>query len=186
MKPIARFYHILESVQYGLLYMFSAFVGGTALDFSFPAFDPKTNQDTMTWEVLKQCVGLVIVVYLTRLFVKQVPILFPVTRGSAYVPYTTPEFNGEMMMGFVFLACQINLLQKVDFLATELYRRMLNEERYVKDKEEKLLNGMTKEKDMLRKGITAEEVALQRGLQKGERALITEEQSLRKFMSRRQ
>lgn len=129
MRPMIRFYHVLESVQYAVLYMLTAFFAGVGLDFSFPHYDPTKPVPVIRREVIFQCIALVLVVYLTRLFVKSVPLLFPVHAAAKFVPYQTAEFNGEMMMGLVFLGVQLNLVQKLDFLAEKLYQWIFSEER---------------------------------------------------------
>jgi hypothetical protein len=129
MKFETRIYHILESVQYGVLYLLAAFAGGVSLDFSFPHFDNKKPVDVIFRETFLQCILLILMAYFVRFCVKKVPILFPIHAVSKYVPYTTPEFNGEMMMGFVFLGSQLNLIQKIDFLAEKLYTYMFSIER---------------------------------------------------------
>jgi hypothetical protein len=133
MRANIRFYHILESIQYGILYMIASFLGGVSLDFSFPHF----TEDIETWELFRQtafqCILLILVVYFTRYIIKKVPLLFPVKVGSSYIPYTTPEFNGEMMMGLIFLGSQLNLIQKIDLLAKRLYNYLYTEERGAKD-----------------------------------------------------
>jgi hypothetical protein len=129
MKPSMRFYHILESVQYAVLYMLTAFFAGVGLDFAFPHYDPKKPVADIRREVILQCIALVLVVYMTRLLVKNIPILFPIHSAVKYIPYQTAEFNGEMMMGLVFLGVQLNLVQKMDFLAGKLYEWIFDEER---------------------------------------------------------
>jgi hypothetical protein len=131
MNTHGRFFSFLESAQYGILYMIAAFFGGVGLDFSFPHYDPEKPTDIIFKEVLFQCILLIFIVIIIRYFIKQVPILFPVPFG--YKPYRVPEFNGEMMMGFVFLGCQINLIQKIDLLATKLYNQIFEEDRKIKD-----------------------------------------------------
>ena len=133
MRLNIRIYHILESIQYGLLYMIAAFLGGVSLDFTFPHF----TEEIETWELFRQtafqCLLLILVVYFTRYVIKKVPLLFPVKAGSSYVPYRTPEFNGEMMMGLIFLGSQLNLIQKIDLLAKRMYTYLYSTERGVND-----------------------------------------------------
>jgi hypothetical protein len=138
MKGNMRLYHILESVQYGILYMVAAFIGGVGLDFSFAPYTEDISTREIFKEIFYQCVLLIVVVYCTRGLVKQVPLLFPTSRG--FIPYTTPEFNGEMMMGLIFLGSQLNLIQKIDLLAKRLYTYYYKEERVVKDKQNNLKN----------------------------------------------
>jgi len=142
MKPHARFYHILESVQYGILYLLAAFAGGVSLDFTFPHFDDAKPTGVIFYEASFQCILLVLVVYLVRFIVKGVPVLFPVAKGSGYIPYRTAEFNGEMMMGFVFLGSQLNLIRKIDELSSRLYVWLFTEERKGKDGVEKVKDGV--------------------------------------------
>ncbi len=142
MKSHARFYHILESVQYGILYLIAAFAGGVSLDFSFPHFDESKPTGVIFYEASFQCVLLVLVVYLVRLCVKRVPILFPIAKESGYIPYRTAEFNGEMMMGFVFLGSQLNLIRKIDELSSRLYTWLFTEERKGKDSIQKVKDGV--------------------------------------------
>jgi hypothetical protein len=126
-----RMYGVLESIQYSILYLFAAFVGGVGLDFLFPHYDSEKPTEVVLRETLLQCILLVLIVILIRYFIKQIPLVFPVPPG--YKPYKVPEFNGEMMMGFVFLGCQINLIQKIDLLATKLYNQIFEEDRLIKD-----------------------------------------------------
>jgi hypothetical protein len=109
--------------------MLTAFFAGVGLDFAFPHYDPKKPVADIRREVILQCIALVLVVYMTRLLVKNIPILFPIHSAVRYIPYKTAEFNGEMMMGLVFLGVQLNLVQKMDFLAGKLYEWIFNEER---------------------------------------------------------
>lgn len=132
MRPRARVYHILESVQYALLYLIAALIGGISLDFAFPHYEEQKPTGILLKEIAQQFVALVLVVYFVRALVKSVPILFPVANGSSYVPYTTAEFNGEMAMGFVFLGSQLNLIQKIDDIAGRMYLWFFQEERKVK------------------------------------------------------
>jgi hypothetical protein len=137
MKGNAGFYHILESIQYGLLYLVAAFMAGVGLDFAFPVYNEKKPTNEVFKEVIFQCLALVIAVILVRFCVRSVPILFPV-HGSAYKPYQTSEFNGEMMISFVFIACQLNLINKVNLLASRLYKVFFKDERRIIRDEEKL------------------------------------------------
>jgi hypothetical protein len=129
MKGFTRFFHVLESVQYGLLYMFSAFFGGVALDYIFPRYDENEETKTVLWQTVLQCLCLVIMVYFIRYMIKMVPLFFPIPSFSKFIPYTTPEYSGEMMMGFVFLGSQLNLINKLDLLSKRFYQFIYNEKR---------------------------------------------------------
>ncbi len=146
MRGTARLYHLLESVQYAVLYMLAAFAGGVGLDFLFPVYNKGKETWTIFREVTGQCLLLVLLVYFIRIQVKSVPILFPIAAAPTnYVPYRTAEFNGEMMMGFVFLSSQLNLLNKIDLLSKRLYSWMFKEERVVDEdikQEERKVDGI--------------------------------------------
>jgi hypothetical protein len=127
--PSYRAYSILEALQYGALYCLAAFAGGVGLDFAFPRYKKDTPTHELLREVVLQSLALIVTVFFIRLVIQRVPILFPVPRG--YVPYETAEFNGEMMMGLVFLSSQVNLLAKIDELSKRLYKYFYAEEKVV-------------------------------------------------------
>ena len=151
-------YRMLESVQYGVLYLFFAFLGGVGLDYIFPSFTEKIT----TWELFREIMGqsllLILTVFGIRYIVKGVPVVFPYPSGGRnYVPYQTAEFNGEMMMGFVFLGSQLNLIRKIDLLADRLYRLYFKEEKIAKYKAGRdvtiLENGVKKEVKIIEKDL---------------------------------
>jgi hypothetical protein len=127
--PAYHVYSILEALQYGALYCLAAFAGGVGLDFAFPRYKKETPTHELLRETVLQSLALIVTVFFIRMAIQQVPILFPVPRG--YTPYATAEFNGEMMMGLVFLSSQVNLLAKIDELSKRLYRYYYNEEKVV-------------------------------------------------------
>jgi hypothetical protein len=135
MKSFARVYHILESIQYGILYIVSAFIGGVGLDFLFPPYSKLKKTKEVLHEIVLQCISLIVVVYIIRYFIKQVPILFPVYPGSGYKPYTTHEFDGEMMMSLIFLSSQLNLIWKINLVSTRIYEQFYKEERLIEKKD---------------------------------------------------
>jgi hypothetical protein len=125
-------YSALESIQYGFLYLVAAFLGGTALDFTFPRFKKDEPTDKLLREVVAQCLLLVVVVVLIRVIVQQIPFVFHHgARAAGYTPYGTSEFGGEMMMGLIFLSSQLNLIAKIDDLARRMYEWLFNRKRFV-------------------------------------------------------
>jgi hypothetical protein len=138
MKRNGHLYQVLESIQYGIFYMVLAFLGGVGLDFVFPPFSDKTDTDILFLEVTGQCLSLIIVVYVIRYWIQSIPLLFPVRSGSGYIPYSSAEFNGEMMMGMVFISSQLNLLYKIDLISKRLYAFFFEEERAIESLEKKL------------------------------------------------
>lgn len=121
MKLSDRIYDILESIQYGSLYMIAAFIGGVGLDILFPVFDNKKPINTVILETIAQCLSLIVLVYILRVIIGNIPFIFPIHHNSGFTPYMTYEYEGEMMMGFVFLGVQLNLIRKIDKIAKALY-----------------------------------------------------------------
>jgi hypothetical protein len=138
MKRNGHFYHILESIQYGLFYMILAFLGGVGLDFLFPPYTEKIETSRLFLEVTGQCLSLIVVVYVIRYWIQSIPLLFPVSSGTGYKPYSSAEFNGEMMMGMVFISSQLNLIYKIDLISKRLYAFFFEEERAIESLEKKL------------------------------------------------
>lgn len=126
-----RFYHALEAIQYGFLYIFAAFLGGVGLDYIFPAYKKDEPTEKLVREIILQCLLLIVLVYCIRIIVKQVPILFPYTGRDGYVPYKSAEYSGEMMMGLIFLSSQLNLIAKIDDVSKRIYKALMKEERKV-------------------------------------------------------
>ncbi len=129
MRLFTRIFHILESIQYGAMYMIAAFFGGVTLDYVFPHYDENKPTGIILAETIGQCLCLIITVYMLRWGIKKVPLLFPVPSNANFIPYTTPEFSGEMMMGAVFIGSQLNLINKLDLLSKRFYYWMYNEQR---------------------------------------------------------
>jgi len=148
-------YELLESLQYGMLYIFFAFAGGVGLDYLIPVYDEKKPINEVSREVIAQALLLIATVYFVRYIVKSVPIDCPYPRGNSYIPYKTAEFNGEMMMGFVFLSSQLNMLNKIDLLSKQIYKLFFKEERKLQDKAERevtlLENGVAKKVKIVEK-----------------------------------
>jgi hypothetical protein len=152
-------YRMLESIQYGVLYLFFAFLGGVGLDYIFPPFTEKIKTGELFREIMGQSLLLILTVFGIRYIVKGVPIVFPYPSGARnYTPYQTAEFNGEMMMGFIFLGSQLNLIRKIDLLADRLYRLFFKEEKIVKYEMGRdatiLENGVRKEIKIIEKDMT--------------------------------
>jgi hypothetical protein len=133
MKLSDRMYDILESLQYGSLYMIAAFIGGVGLDFAFPVFDDNKEINMVILETVAQCLSLIILVYIVRTGVRSIPFLFPILKNSGFTPYMTNEYEGEMMMGLIFLGVQFNLIQKIDKIARALYELFYEEERIIQN-----------------------------------------------------
>ena len=79
-------------------------------------------------EIIFQIIALIIGAFYIRKIVKIMPFLFVINydidgdgRIPKYRPYQSTEFEGELMMGLVFIASQKNLLNKIDLISDRLY-----------------------------------------------------------------
>jgi hypothetical protein len=126
-----RIIELLESVQYGLGYLFVGFFMGVGTDMVFPVFDPKKDTFTVFLEVILQCITLVIVVFYCRKIVKLMPFLF--AFNSKYRVHESDEYQGEIMIAVVLIGVQINLIKKLDLLSKNLYKWLWKEERALMD-----------------------------------------------------
>ncbi len=130
-----RVMELLESIQYGVLYLVAGFATGVALDYSFPPYVEQVKTSTLFAEVALQCLLLVILTYYLRKVVKIVPFLFIIDfagKGrSTYKPYQAEEYGGEIMIALVFLGAQFNLIKKLDLLSRRFYTWLYDEEKAV-------------------------------------------------------
>jgi hypothetical protein len=114
---------------------------GVGLDFLFPKFDEDIPLGQLFMEVTLQCLALIVFVFYGRKLVKIMPFLFFFNRslfGGKGVPkyraYESTEYEGEVIIGFVLVATQTNLLKKLDKLSRSLYELMFGEARDAKKK----------------------------------------------------
>jgi hypothetical protein len=135
LRDEVRIMELLESIQYGVLYLITGFATGVTLDYAFPPFNEQIRTGTLFAEVALQCLLLVILTYYLRKIVKIVPFLFVIDftgKGrSTYKPYQAEEYGGEIMIALVFLGAQFNLIKKLDLLSRRFYAWLYNEEKTV-------------------------------------------------------
>ena len=122
-----RAMEILESIQYGLGYLFVGFFLGVATDMLFPVFDSKKDEWEVFAEVILQCITLIVVVFYCRKIVKLMPFVF--AFNSKYRVHESDEYHGEIMIAVILIGVQINLIKKLDLLSKKLYKWMWKEER---------------------------------------------------------
>lgn len=135
-----RIMELLESFQYGIGYIVICFFLGVGLDFIFPKFDEKTDSMSLFAEVSLQCLALIVFVFYGRKLIKVMPFFFnlyhPLFGGKTvpkYRAYESTEYEGEVVIGFVLVATQTNLLKKIDKLSRNLYEWLYGAERDTKD-----------------------------------------------------
>lgn len=130
-----RVMELLESIQYGLLYLIVGFASGVALDYSMPAYNEQVKTSTLFLEVAVQCLILTIMTFYLRKLIKIVPFLFvigfPGSGKSTYKPYQSEEYGGEVMIALVLLGAQFNLIKKLDLLSRRFYKWLYDEEKTV-------------------------------------------------------
>lgn len=131
-----RVMELLENVQYGLGYIATAFIAGISLDYLFPIYNKEKETRDLFIEIVAQCILLIIAAFYVRKIVKIMPFLFVINwdidgdgRIPKYKPYESTEFQGELMMGVIFLSSQINLMKKVELLSERVYKYIFNVER---------------------------------------------------------
>jgi hypothetical protein len=130
-----RVMELLESIQYGVLYLIVGFATGVALDYSFPNYNEQTRTSVLFTEVALQCLLLIILTFYLRKLVKIVPFLFVIdftgSGKTSYKPYEAAEYGGEVIIAIVFLGAQFNLIKKLDLLSRRFYSWLYAEEKTV-------------------------------------------------------
>lgn len=121
-----RLVNIFGSIQYGLLYAFTFFFAGIGIEALFPLYNPNVPVKTIIWEVLIQCIVIILVTFYARKFIEAIPgimTFFPnlfdfdklVSKG--FIPYGIDEFKGEVMMSVILIGVEVNLFKKVEYLS---------------------------------------------------------------------
>ena len=109
-----RGHHILEILEYSLLYAVVAGLAALGIEKIFPSPDEQKSSQRIVVEVLLQCMLSAVAVYYIRKVVKIVPYIFE--TSADYNPHDVMEYNGEIMIAIVFIGFQKNLLTKLDIL----------------------------------------------------------------------
>lgn len=177
-----RIMELLESFQYGIGYILICFFLGVGLDFLFPKFHEDTPLGKLFGEVVLQCLALIVFVFYGRKLVKVMPFMFFFNQslfGSKGVPkyraYESTEYEGEVVIGFVLVATQTNLLKKIDKLSRALYEWMYGEER---DTARKIHEEAVKDGQVIKQKIDQEEKVLEKDFSTVVQDVKTIEQSL--------
>ena len=130
-----RVMELLESVQYGVLYLVFGFGLGVFLDYSFPNYNERIKTWPLFVEVSLQCLLLIVLTFYLRKIIKVVPFLFVIDftgkGGSSYKPYESSEYGGEVMIAIVLLGAQFNLIKKLDLLSRRFYSWLYDEEKAI-------------------------------------------------------
>jgi hypothetical protein len=134
----ARIMELLESIQYGLGYLFIGFIAGALVDSIFPKYDEEKDTFTVFIETVLHSMLLIIVVFYVRKIVMVMPFLFVInmdTDGNGkiakYYPYQATEYSGELMIALILVGSQLNLIKKVDLLSRRWYNAIYKEEKKI-------------------------------------------------------
>lgn len=120
-----RLYEVLGIIQYSAIYGVTCFYIGLTIENLFPDADEKASTWKITWEVLSQCILLALTFFFVRKLVKSIPALptfFTNRKEFGYAPYRVTEYDGEFMLGVVFVGVQLNLLSKISILAQRVLK----------------------------------------------------------------
>jgi hypothetical protein len=130
-----RVNELLESIQYGVLYLVFGFGLGVTLDYSFPHYNEQVKTSTLFLEVAIQSLLLIILTFYLRKLIKIIPFLFMIDFTgmgvSKYKPYESQEYGGEVMIAIVLLGAQFNLIKKLDLLSRRFYEWLYDEKKAV-------------------------------------------------------
>jgi hypothetical protein len=131
-----RVMKLLEIFQYSTLYFISGFFLGSFLETLFPKFDEEKEVNTVIFEVLGQLLTFALMIFYVRKLVKLVPFMFMLNwdingdgKIGKFRPYMTTEYEGELTIGIVVIASQVNLLKKIELLSREYERRIMGAEK---------------------------------------------------------
>ena len=124
-----RIMKLLEIVQYSTIYFLLGFGLGASLETLFPQFDEEKEPWAVALEALGQLIVFALLIFYVRKIVKLFPFLFVLDvdvngdgKVGKYRPYGTSEYEGELTIGIVVIASQVNLLKKIDLLSREFAR----------------------------------------------------------------
>jgi hypothetical protein len=129
-----RLINVGGSIQYGILYSIVYFIVGIVLHVIFPPFEKGIPLFNLFLWILLQCLVLIIVTFYTQKFIESIPGIFSffpdyfnfnelITKG--FIPYGVGEYQGSMAANIVLIGTQVNLLNKVEYLTTEVAKRYL-------------------------------------------------------------
>ena len=110
--------HLLELVYYSLLYAGVGMIAGSALDQLFPPLNSKIETQHLIWEIVGQTIVIVVCVFYIRKLVQLVP--FFLNLSSNYELGSATEYQGEFVLGLIFISIQTSFLSKVAMLRDRL------------------------------------------------------------------
>ena len=110
-----RLYEILAMIQYTIMYIILSMIFAHLIDVIF--FDPYIDisdkkLSTLFVDVVLQIILCVIAVFYIRKIVR----IFPFLLNSKY---KIPNYNDEIVISFIFIASQQNLLKKINYIISQ-------------------------------------------------------------------
>ena len=113
-----RMIKLLEIIQYAFLYIIVTMGFGIAFENLFPVPDNDKSIIYILLEIFAQCILSAIAVFYIRKIVKLFP--FILSRISGYQSHKIDEYNGEIIIGLIFVGIQTNLIEKFDILRKKI------------------------------------------------------------------
>ena len=114
-----RRYRLLEVVQYTILYVLITMFLAPRIDTLFPEYNEQKNYNKILFEAVLQLIVVSISIFYIRKIVKIIPPIGLFLDKSFHIG-TTPDFNGGIVMGLIFVHCQKHLQYKLSYLVHNL------------------------------------------------------------------
>ena len=111
-----RLNEIIEIVYYSIIYMILTYSIGHTLNRIFPKLDEKKSNHILILEILVQGVATALCVF----YIRKVAHLFhlPFSFGR-FSKNKTTEYEGEIMISIIFIATQVNVIEKITWLSSK-------------------------------------------------------------------
>ncbi len=126
-----RLNQIIELIQYSTTYSISTILLGLGMNVTFPAYDDTIGTWRLFGEIILELIVLTIAVFYIRKLNQLIPFLFYVNDGiTAYKPYLTTEYQGEIALSIIFVGVQFRLVRKLSLFAKRLLNYFLKESKH--------------------------------------------------------
>jgi len=112
-----KFFELLKIIQFSILYIIFTIVLAHIIDvIFFNPYEDIKNQSKfkLFWEITLQTIACVIAIYYIRKIVKAIPFIFQHKLDDDW----ESVYNGEIVVSFIFIGSQQNLLKKISHVVT--------------------------------------------------------------------
>ena len=111
-----RINEILEIIYYGTIYMILSYSLGHFLNNIFPKLDKTKTNHELILEILLQGIATALCVFYIRKIAHLLHLPFSFGR---FAKNKTTEYEGEVMISIVFIATQVNVIDKITWLSNK-------------------------------------------------------------------